>query len=288
MNMLLPTAAAMVNGILVGSAIVATRFVIDQSSPVSLALLRYCIGFCCLLPPILWTRQLRFERRDLLSIGLLGTLQFGVVIFLLNFALQYISSARAALIFSSFPLLTMVFSAALGRERITWTKCLVAGVGFALGEKAVQPSALGHGWVGELAVLASAASGAVCSVLYQPYLRKYPTLPLSGLAMLASIVFLAVFAAGEGFFNDVPRFTPGGWGAVGFIGIASGVGYYLWLWALNHTTPTNVTVFLALSPITATLLGALFLSEKITGMIVLALVCIASGLWIALWQTPQK
>jgi drug/metabolite transporter (DMT)-like permease len=84
MNMLLPTAAAMVNGILVGSAIVATRFVIDQSSPVSLALLRYCIGFCCLLPPILWTRQLRFERRDLLSIGLLGTLQFGVVIFLLN------------------------------------------------------------------------------------------------------------------------------------------------------------------------------------------------------------
>ena len=106
--------------------------------------------------------------------------------------------------------------------------------------------------------------------------------------MLASIIFLAVFAAGEGFFNAVPRFTAGGWGAVGFIGIASGVGYYLWLWALNHTTPTNVTVFLALSPITATLLGALFLSEKITGVIVLALVCVASGLWIALWQTPQN
>jgi drug/metabolite transporter (DMT)-like permease len=49
-----------------------------------------------------------------------------------------------------------------------------------------------------------------------------------------------------------------------------------------------VTVFLSLSPITATLLGALFLSEKITGVIVLALICIASGLWIALWQTPQK
>jgi threonine/homoserine efflux transporter RhtA len=64
--------------------------------------------------------------------------------------------------------------------------------------------------------------------------------------------------------------------------------YYLWLWALNHTTPTNVTVFLALSPITATLSGALFLSERITGVIVLALVCIAGGLWIALWQMPQK
>jgi drug/metabolite transporter (DMT)-like permease len=291
MNRLLPTAAAMVNGILVGSAIVATRFVIYQSSPVSLALLRYTIGFCCLLPPILWARQMRFEPRDLLPIGLLGTLQFGVVVCLLNFALQSISSARAALIFSAFPVLTMIFSAALGRERITWAKCLgvllsVAGVGFALGEKAFQPSALGRGWVGELAVLASATSGAACSVLYRPYLRKYPTLPLSGLAMLASIIFLGVFAAREGFFSAVPHFTAGGWGAVGFIGIASGVGYYLWLWALNHTTPTNVTVFLALSPITATLLGALFLSEKITGVIVLSLACVASGLWIALWQTP--
>jgi drug/metabolite transporter (DMT)-like permease len=104
MNMLLPTAAAMVNGILVGLAIVATRFVIGQSSPISLALLRYFIGFCCLLPPILRTRQMRFERCDLIPIGLLGTLQFGAVIFLLNFALQYISSSRAALIFSSFPL----------------------------------------------------------------------------------------------------------------------------------------------------------------------------------------
>ena len=293
MNRLLPTAAAMVNGILVGSVIVATRFVIYQSSPVSLSLLRYTIGFCCLLPPILWARQMRFEPRDLLPIGLLGTLQFGVVVCLLNFALQYISSARAALIFSAFPLLTMIFSAALGRERITWAKCLgvllsVAGVGFALGEKAFQPSALGQGWVGELAVLASATSGAACSVLYRPYLRKYPTLPLSGLAMLASIIFLGVLAAREGFFSAVPHFTAAGWGAVGFIGIASGVGYYLWLWALNHTTPTNVTVFLALSPITATLLGALFLSEKITGVIVLSLVCVASGLWIALWQTPPN
>ena len=76
----LPLAAAAVTGILVGAAMVATRFVIDQTSPVSLALLRYSIGSCCLLPPVLRAARVRFERRDLVPIGLLGITQFGILI----------------------------------------------------------------------------------------------------------------------------------------------------------------------------------------------------------------
>ncbi len=45
-------------------------------------------------------------------------------------------------------------------------------------------------WVGALAVLASALSGALCSVLYRPYLGRCPTLPLSAFAMLAVIAGL--------------------------------------------------------------------------------------------------
>ena len=288
-----PAAVAAVNGILVGAAIVATRFVIDQSSPASLALMRYGIGVCCLLPPLLWAPRARFARRDLAPIGLLGVMQFGVVVCLINFALQHIPSARAALLFATFPLMTMGFSSALGRERVTLTKTLgvllsIAGVGMALGEKALVPTGPGGGWAGELAVLASAASGAACSVLYRPYLKKYPTLPLSALAMLAAVFFLVWLAAGEGFFDQAPRISPGGWLAVAFIGVASGAGYYLWLWALNHTTPTNVAAFLALSPVTAAGLGAAFLSEELSWTLLAALACVGAGLWIALWQTPRR
>jgi len=278
-------------GIFVGATIVATRFVIDQTNPASLALWRYLIGSCCLLPPLLLSARPRFERRDLPPIALLGIIQFGIVVALLNYALQFIPSARAALIFASFPLLTMLLAALLGYERLTAAKALGVvltgvGVGFALGEKAVQPGLPETGWVGELAVFASALAGAVCSVLYRPYLRKYPTLPVSALAMLASVVFLAALAAGEGFFHSFPRFTPGGWLAVGFIGISSGIGYYLWLWALNNTTPTKVTVFLALSPVTATFLGGLFLAERISATFLWGLLCVALGLWFALRQSP--
>jgi drug/metabolite transporter (DMT)-like permease len=282
----LPAAAAAATGILVGSAIVATRFVIDQTGPASLALLRYLIGFCCLLPPVLLSGRVKFERRDLVPIGLLGITQFGILITLMNYGLRFIPSARAALIFATMPLLTMIFATALGHERLTLAKTLgvlltILGVGFVIGEKAVLLGGLADKWVGELAVFASAFSGAVCSVLYRPYLRKYPTLPVSAFAMLASVGFLAVLAAGEGFFSSLPRFTEMGWLAVVFIGINSGIGYYLWLWALNHTTPTKVTVFLALSPITATGLGALLLAERISMMSLLGLAFVVLGLWLA-------
>ncbi len=141
MQALLPLGAAAVAGILVGAATVATRFVIDQTDPASLALLRYLIGTACLLPAVLMSTGIRFERRDIVPIGLLGIGQFGILIALLNFGLQYIGAAPAALIFATVPLLTMVLAAALGHESPSWFKSagvLLTIVGVAL--------ALSHVW----------------------------------------------------------------------------------------------------------------------------------------------
>jgi drug/metabolite transporter (DMT)-like permease len=128
----LASVAASASGILVGSAIVSTRFVIVQTGPPSLALLRYTIGFCCLLPPVLMAARVRFAPRDLVPIALLGIIQFGIL-----------------------------------------------------------------------------------------------------------------------------------------------------LWALGHTTPTRVTVFLALSPVTAAGLGAWLLAEEVSALLLLALACVVLGLWLA-------
>src|SRR2546428_2295563 len=173
----------------------------------------------------------------------------------------------------------MVVAAALGQGRLTLAKrsgvlLTLAGVGLALGEKAFQGDGAVRVWVGELAVFLSAVRGAVCSVLYRPYLKRYPTLAVSAVAMLASVGFLAVLAAGEGFFGSLPRFTAGGWLAVLYIGIGSGGGYYLWLWALRHATPTQVTAFLRFRPVTAPLPSSPLLRQRdpVTGALGLAVV----------------
>ena len=106
--------------------------------------------------------------------------------------------------------------------------------------------------------------------------------------MLASVTFLAPLAAAEGLFEAPPGFSPAGWLAVLFIGLSSGVGYFLWLWALNHASPTRVTVFLALGPVTAAGLGALFLGEAISPLFVVGLACLAVGLWLAQRQGDRR
>jgi len=282
----LAAAAAAIAGILVGTGIVATRFVIDQTAPASLAFLRYVIGVLCLLPPALMAGPWGFARRDLIPLAALGIGQFAVLIALLNFGLQFISSALGAVIFATFPMITLVLAAAFGREAVTLGKALgvaltLAGVAFALAPRLLAPAAGGEPWIGILAVFASAVTGALCSIFYRPYLQRYRAVQVSAFAMLASVAFLALLAAFEGFFAAAPRITAGGWLAVLFIGVSSGLGYFLWLWALRHSSPTEVTVFLSLSPITATALGALLLSEPVSLPFLVGLACVVLGLWLA-------
>jgi drug/metabolite transporter (DMT)-like permease len=278
----------------VGAAIVASRYAVAEVPPLTLAMLRYAIGFGCLLPfacaglatarraPVLPAARSRAV--DMLGMAALGIGQFGVLIALLNFGLRHVGAAQAALIFSLFPLLTLLLSAALGRERITAALASgvlisIAGVALALSPKLGGAQA-GHWW-GEAAVAASAGIGALCSVLYRPYLQRYPTVPVSAYAMLASVLFLALLALGEHWPARVASFTTQAWAAVAFIGLSSGVGYFCWLYALKHESPTRVTVFLALNPVTAALLGWLLLGEMPHPAAGVALVLIAAGLWLA-------
>ncbi len=275
-----PLFAAAAVGVQVGAAIVATRFVIGETTPAALALLRYLIALACLAP---FVPGVRFARRDLAPIALLGIGQFGVLIALMNFGLQFISSARAGLLFATMPLATLVLGAILGRERLSLrvlsgVLLTIAGVACVLGEKLLTGASRDE-WVGALAVLGAAGVGALCSVLYRPYLERYPTAAVGAVAMAASVVALALLAGVEGFFARVPDFSAAGWGAVLFIGASSGVGYFLWLWALRHAEPTRVTIFLSLSPVTAALLGALLLGEAMTPWLMLGLVLIVAGLW---------
>src|SRR3990167_3240087 len=96
---------------------VGSAFVVRKSKTVAqLRLLRDAIGFLSLLP-FVW-RPLRAPPwpagtarppgRDLLAMAALGVGQFALLIALLNLGLQHVGAARAALIFSLFPLLTQI------------------------------------------------------------------------------------------------------------------------------------------------------------------------------------
>jgi drug/metabolite transporter (DMT)-like permease len=284
-----PWAAAAV-GVQVGAAIVATRFVVGELGPATLAGLRYAIGLATLLPFVLAARERNhpIPLREWPLIGVLGIGQFALLIALLNIGLQTVPAAKAALLFACFPLLTLLVAATFGHERLSTRKSL--GVAFTLGGVAVAlgPQALAPGsapW-GELAVLGSALCGAVCSVLYRPVLRRHAALPVSAIAMAAAVLFLAVWAQFEGANVRVPQVSTGGWLAIVFIGTSSGIGYFLWLWALRHAAASKVTLYLSLSPLTAMALGALLLRELPSPALIVALLLVVLGLRVAQDRRP--
>ncbi len=289
----LPSLAAAVIAMQVGATIVATRLIVDQAGPASLALIRYVVGTLCLLAPVLLAGRIRVAPRDALAIGVLGTIQFGATIALINVSLIYIPAARTALIFATAPLLTLLLAAAMRHERLTAPKTIgilvtIAGVTLALGEKALQGAPGATGWLGEAAAILAALCNAACSVFFGKLVRRYPSLPVATLAMAAAVVALMLPAFFEGFLTTSPQLTAIGWLTIILVGVSSGVFYYLWVWTLSRTTATRVAMFLALSPITAALLGWLFLSEPVTPGLVAGLLAVAAGLILAHRPTPGE
>lgn len=284
-----PVFAAIFTGFQVGAALVASRYVIEQTTPSTLAMLRYSIGFLCLAPAALMITRQRFKAADILPICVLGIFQFGILVALLNYALQYIPSARVALIFATFPLQTMILAALFGKETLTWFKSLgvlltVTGVAVTLGEDLFHSNTNTNEILAATAVGLSAFIGSVCSILYRPYLERYPAQNISSLAMLASVGVLFLLSILEGGLSTIATINISGWLAILFVGFSSGVGYFAWLWALKNMSPTRVTMFLALGPITSAVLGSLFLSEAITWFLLTGMILVISGLILGLWR----
>lgn len=288
-----PILAAVFTGVQVGAALVASRYVIEQTTPSTLAMLRYSIGFLCLLPVALMMTRQRFKAADILPICILGIFQFGILVALLNYALQYMSSARVALIFATFPLQTMILAALFGKETLSWSKSLgvlltVVGVAVTLGEDLNHANTNTNEILAAAAVGLSAFIGSVCSILYRPYLERYPPQNISALAMLASVGALFLLSNLEGGLSTITTVTMSGWLAIFFVGISSGVGYFAWLWALKNMSPTRVTMFLALGPITSAALGSLFLSETITWFLITGMILVIAGLILGLSRSSPS
>lgn len=280
----LAAVAAFAVAVQVGAAIVATRYVVHELGPASLAMFRYTIGALCLAPFVIGRVRMRIALNDIIPIAGFGIVQFGAVISLINIGLRTVPAARASLLFATFPLMTMVVAAAMGRERLTAWKTIgvlvtIAGVAMALPESlsgATHASALGV-----LAILGAAFCGAACAVFYRPYVRRYSPHLIGLYAMIASVLALMPFAWLESVAARLPGISPGGWVAIVFIGVSSGVGYWLWLWALAHASATRVTVFLGLSPLVAAVLGSLVLAEWPSAPLIGALATVMAGIWLA-------
>jgi drug/metabolite transporter (DMT)-like permease len=127
--------------------------------------------------------------------------------------------------------------------------------------------------------------GAACSLLYRPYLKRYPALYVSAFAMFVSVVFLAGICMASGA-PLAPRLSAWQWANVVFIGLSSGLGYFCLLWALGRLEASRVMAFQALAPITAVLIELLGASYAPTWRLAGAFILVLAGVWFGTRDRP--
>jgi drug/metabolite transporter (DMT)-like permease len=285
---LLASAAAALAAVLLGASFVAARWLLAELPPVSLAVLRFVLAAACLAAVgLLLGRQSWPARRDLAAIALLGIVQFGIFHVAFNTALSIIPASRAAIVFSLVTFGTMALAVATGREqirpaRVAGVLACIGGVAVALADRTTRGAVTGTGWHGDLLILISVACGSLYNVASPRYLERVSPVALTVVAMWAGALFLLPFAVGEGLLAHAPQLSWTGLALLLFLAIPTGgFSFFLWNWALRRTTPTRVAIFLPLSPITATGLGAWLLAEPVGLRFAAGLALVAVGIWLA-------
>jgi drug/metabolite transporter (DMT)-like permease len=284
-------AIALASSSLGGTAAAITRYLVGGADPILLAILRWGIGFLCLLPCALLLGVRWPQRSDWPAVALLGICFFGVFFILYNIAVSYTTAARASLALATLPLHTMVVGAILGVERLTARK--ITGVGIAvLGVAAALAAGLAQSppeaWRGELIMTGAVFCMAFYNVLSRPFMQRSSALGFLTVGMGAGAAVLVTVGLLTGSIAALKSFGAPQWIAGVYLGIGGGAAaFILWVLALERATPTRVANTMTVNPIAAALLATQLVGEPITPNLVLGLVAVFAGIWIATSQTRK-
>jgi drug/metabolite transporter (DMT)-like permease len=276
---------ALVSSCLGGTAAAVTRYLVGNADPITLAILRWGIGFLCLLPVALLLRVRWPQRNYWLAVAMLGLCFFGLFFVLYNIAVSYTTAARAALALSTLPLQTMVVGALLGIEPLTKRKSLGVGIAF-LGVIAALvfglPAAPPGAWRGELIMVGAVLCMSFYNVWSRPFIQRSSALGFLTVGMGAGAAALILVGVLTGRVEVLGSFGAPQWIAGIYLGVGGGaLAFILWVLALERATPTRVANTMTVNPIAAGLLATQLVGEPITPNLVVGLIAVFAGIWIA-------
>ena len=272
-----------------GGAGVSTRFLAASVEPDALAACRFGLGFLVLLPLALRARWPR--GRDWIGTALLGLMFFAGFFVVFNLALSFTTAARGALALSVLPLVTMSLAALLGVEVLSVRK--TAGVLIAVGGVAV---ALGAGltaapagaWRGDALMAGATLCMAFYSVRARPFVARSSALGFLVAGMSVGAGAITLIAAARGSLAVLGELTAPQYAALAYLGVGGGAAaFWLWIWALQHASPTRVTATMTINPVAAGLLAGVLLDEPLGLNVALGVVTVLVGLWLSARENPK-
>jgi drug/metabolite transporter (DMT)-like permease len=286
---------AAVAAVLFGASVVAVRIAVRDVPPLSLAFLRFAQGALVLVVALALFRRtrLRIAWRDLPFVALLGILFYAIFPVTFNAGMQYVDASRGGILLATMPLFTLVLARRAAGERLTPRQVIgvltsFAGVALIMTEASSGRGSSAGSTRGIVLLLATAICGAIYNVLAKRVLVRYSGLTVTAYAMLFGALCLAPLTIVETA-SSVGVLRGQTLAIVVFLGLFGGaLSFSLWTTALSRLSPTEVSVYINLNPVAATLLGAMVLRERLSLLYGLGFAAVAGGVMVVNWRGPNQ
>ena len=268
-----------------GGMYVVSKVVLEIIPPFALVSTRLLLGALTLAIALMIRGFPKLPRQQFLQVLGVGFVGYGVSLSLQFLGTKLSTAANGSLVTSATPAFVLVFAAFLLKERITPLR-LAALVLATLGVIAViDPRSAQLNpelFLGNLALIGAAITWALYSVLVRKATQNLDVLPFSLIAFLGGLPVSVPVGAWELDVLGVGAVTPGVIGGILFLGVIStALAMVLWNTAFAYVDASLASLTFFAQPVVGTILGWLFLGERITPLFLLGGFLIGLGLVIS-------
>jgi len=276
--------AAILYVFLWATAFVPSRILARDTPPLWILTVRFSIAGAILLV-IAATLRLPIprDRRTWLRLFALGLAGNALYLGLNYLALKHLSAGMGSIIASTNPLILALLAPWLLREPLTPRKLVGLVLGF--GGVVLAMHARAGSQTARVQDVLLAITGVIAfvfsNIVFKRMTERPHPLVLNGAQLLcAGVVLVPPALALEGAPHLVWT-SPVLWSLAYLIVIVSVGASMLWFWILQHGEASRVSAYFFLTPAFGLLLAAILLGEQLTPSDGIALVVIATGLWLA-------
>lgn len=253
-----------------GISFVATKVVLDELPPVSIAFFRQLIAITPLLVLLRANGEtLRLEKKELRLFFVASF--FGLVLYFVfeNTGLQYTTASNASMLVAAIPIFTLIIETILNRKKLalfTLAMILVSigGVYLVLFEDGM-PDFSSKTFLGNLLVFGAMVSWIAYTYLSKRLSAKYNSLKITTVQTFCSIPLFIPFLV-----REVPAWHIPSTATLlnmAFLGIlCSAAAYVAYLYGIAKLGPVIPSAFLNLMPVVTILTGMVLLAEIPTPM----------------------
>jgi drug/metabolite transporter (DMT)-like permease len=242
-----------------------------------------------------WIKEKIKEKKDYYLLAVSAF--FGVATNMLCFfkGLSLTSPINASIIMTVNPVIVLLFSAILLKERVGWIKVLGIALGMTgailqiIDPFGVSKEVESINWRGDLLILVNAASYAVYLVMVKPLMAKYHAFTVVKWTFTFGLLMVIPFGLGEFLATDWASVDATIFARLLFVVLGTTfLAYLLNAWALRYVNSSVVGVYIYLQPLIATVFAVAWAGYKFNWFMLVYASLIFAGVYLVSFKFKTK